>query len=442
MCTDGSCRWTTLLTLGLVQATLRHGKRYTAAHLPNNPQQPHTRHDAAIFGQSLSQFPALPHRGTDGRVGAELGSIRRVWPPPADVDWDLRSFKEANRAAAGILFPAQFGDIRLLETPNFRFDDIQPTEPWGSQVGQGSEDALKKRALAILSESQETTRNPEDPAYYPRAPWFLEVMAAIQEPEPEDTQWDHPADRFGFLGSGPEEEAEYIKTARWNRKASAELTNLFNEFQAAARLFRPGHISVVPYEVWSVDPRTDALSPAGLPSTRKPPRTATPMRSWWSGDDLSGPFDVENLQALIDFLKSSWTAVARSPAFRIPLLRFSQSIDRFEHTDRLIDLMVALEALFSEAGETSYKVAIRCASFVYPPSQARYGAFRRMVELYRRRNDILHGRSVSSLTTSNLDLLEDHVRGSLAKVLEQLRNGQPYPKPSDFDKYILLPWQS
>ena len=103
-------------------------------------------------------------------------------------------------------------------------------------------------------------------------------------------------------------------------------------------------------------------------------------------------------------------------------------------------LMIVLEAIYSESGETSYKVAARNSSFIFPPGEARQRAFETVHNLYSKRNDILHGRKPKELTSGNLDLFEDYVRRSIVKLLDCTKANQKL-SPRDFAKYFLLPWQ-
>ena len=71
----------------------------------------------------------------------------------------------------------------------------------------------------------------------------------------------------------------------------------------------------------------------------------------------------------------------------LALSRFNSSYERRELVDRLIDLVIALEALFGEQGDSlSLKVASRCACWLYPPGQERWDAFVAVRDMYRKRS--------------------------------------------------------
>ena len=107
-----------------------------------------------------------------------------------------------------------------------------------------------------------------------------------------------------------------------------------------------------------------------------------------------------------------------------------------------MELVIALEALFGDRGKgdgLAYKIALRCSSFLYLPGEAREKAFRTIKKVYDDRSAIVHGGKIDSrYTSSEVDQLEDHVRRSIIKFLEQYKKDRRISTGEELDKLLFF----
>lgn len=83
-----------------------------------------------------------------------------------------------------------------------------------------------------------------------------------------------------------------------------------------------------------------------------------------------------------------------SAPLRIALERFNSSFERLVQTDRLLDFIIALEALCSrESDAASYRVALRVATLVARDAAERDNIFKLVSDSYSERSNLAHGRS-------------------------------------------------
>ena len=120
---------------------------------------------------------------------------------------------------------------------------------------------------------------------------------------------------------------------------------------------------------------------------------------------------------------------------------FSSSYEKRDLADRLIDLVIALEALFgdSDSSSTTYKMAMRGACWLYAKESDRHAAFRTIKKLYGYRSRIVHGNSAlgKDLTGQQVNDLECMVRSGLRKFLDwQVKNGET-PSGTKIDELIM-----
>lgn len=138
-------------------------------------------------------------------------------------------------------------------------------------------------------------------------------------------------------------------------------------------------------------------------------------------------FDDAVLARFIEFFNDYWPIMQqKQPRLVTALHRFSSSYERRTLADRLTELVIALEALFGDddVDSVTYKVALRCASWLYPPSEARAKAFKTLREIYSDRSKILHGRELAPKhSNEEIELFEDYLRQAMKKFLSQFKNG-------------------
>lgn len=146
---------------------------------------------------------------------------------------------------------------------------------------------------------------------------------------------------------------------------------------------------------------------------------------------VTGSFDAQTrslMQSLYRSLASP--KVGKNNSLQTALRRFSFASERIRDDDRIVDLMVAGEALFldpSIKGEITYRLALHAASFVQHPQHSPLDVFRFMRDAYGIRSDIVHGRKgldykqlggMLSDAKRFISDLEDVVRRSLCRAVE------------------------
>ncbi len=266
---------------------------------------------------------------------------------------------------------------------------------------------------------------------FPLTPLFAEFDFDVEDPSPEQLR---EAGSFIWMaargvpgGLRPAEESYWISEV-WH-----QVSRRLEFLRDLARLFRRGSVRIALHAAWRIDDEGALVQVLNNATEQldNPDMVDMVVDLYSCGLEVAG-----FLKFVRDHLVTAYTA----STLKIPLSRFSSSTERADLADRLVDMIIVLEALFSEAGETSYKVAARSAAFTYPPGEARLQAFKRVQGFYNVRNAILHGRTPKNLTAENVDALQDHVRRILVKLLDHLRHGKGYA-PGDFDHFLLFPWK-
>ena len=119
----------------------------------------------------------------------------------------------------------------------------------------------------------------------------------------------------------------------------------------------------------------------------------------------------------INFTDKDW------PFLQVAIDRFSSSLLRNNPVDKLVDLNVALECLFSSAGETSLKISNRTAMMVAPDENKQEECWNFIKNTYRLRNDVLHGRKGNkSVIVNDIIEFEKIIRLSIRKFLNLSKN--------------------
>ncbi len=207
-------------------------------------------------------------------------------------------------------------------------------------------------------------------------------------------------------------------------------------FELLLRLFQPGDVSVRRHGfVYN-------------------PETGSPTFTWMRWGLLTPkpiveplykrpPFHIhaDTVRALQGFFSEYYHVVSQMPAsVRLAFARFNASYEKRDIVDRLIDLIIALEALFTAGspGEVTFKVALRCGFWLKPPGSQREDLFRRIKRAYGMRSDAVHGRSKTKVPTDKqLEKLEGIVRDCLRKYLDhQILTGS-VPLGDEFDHLML-----
>jgi hypothetical protein len=138
-----------------------------------------------------------------------------------------------------------------------------------------------------------------------------------------------------------------------------------------------------------------------------------------------GDRDAQLLKLLWEKLDSPVVRDALDVAIR----RFSDSCVRHRNEDKVIDLMIAAEALFlrgANEGEKSFRLALRAGQFLAEGSAARE-VFDRMRLAYHYRSVLVHGgKPLSDRKLKKLDLMKfagevgDDIQAAIFKALNLL----------------------
>ncbi len=100
----------------------------------------------------------------------------------------------------------------------------------------------------------------------------------------------------------------------------------------------------------------------------------------------------------LEELKTIYRLVAKEisqypDSFSLVLSRFHDYFSRTSELDGLLDLVIALEALFAGGSqEIGYSLALRCSYFLEPDIEKRKASFSRLRDIYYLRSSVVHGR--------------------------------------------------
>jgi hypothetical protein len=160
--------------------------------------------------------------------------------------------------------------------------------------------------------------------------------------------------------------------------------------------------------------------------------------------ELSGP-EVQDLLVLWHLLEEEGNRLAFS------IHRFNLAFDRGLLADRLVDLVIAAEALLlgdlddKYRGELRFRFALRAAKFIAHPTYAQRDVFRVMRQAYDARSAIVHGGSPKDTRLPNdssaklpalTDAVEELVRLGLRKALAMKDEGAKLKQSNFWDGLV------
>jgi hypothetical protein len=149
----------------------------------------------------------------------------------------------------------------------------------------------------------------------------------------------------------------------------------------------------------------------------------------------------ETLEEFLTFFKTYWDIVQhKSRPIYTALLRFNSSYERRTLSDRVIELMIAMEALFGDKDYQRYKIPLRCACMLYPPGKERKKAFTTIREFYDKRSEIVHGGrlELDRESLGKVDQFEDYARRSIWTFLKLHKNGNPITSGAQLDDMLFF----
>ncbi|MCY4418214.1 MAG: HEPN domain-containing protein [Chloroflexi bacterium] len=237
-----------------------------------------------------------------------------------------------------------------------------------------------------------------------------------------EVDWDYP------------KSAVYLDTNMEvpNRRELADCADRhFHGFELLLRLFQSGAVTVRRFSFPIGEGRGDGFSLLVFGNPVKSKVATSYKRSPYL-------FNEATLTVFQEFFSLYWgTLDSLCPSVNRALTRFSTSYERRELVDRLVDLVIALEALFNVggAGSVTSKISTRCAAWLYPPGDQRESLTRFVKDVYEYRSAAVHGRGERKMPTADdLDRLEQVARISLLKFLDhQLIHGRR-PSPEELDE--------
>jgi len=155
----------------------------------------------------------------------------------------------------------------------------------------------------------------------------------------------------------------------------------------------------------------------------------------------------EKTQALWRSLKGGiWT---KHPSIRAAIQRFNLALDRYIDEDRLVDLIVAAEALFlpdSQEHELKYRLSLRAAKLSPMPETSEHDLFDRMKLAYDLRSGIVHTGAISRNNIKKLgdqslrefvDDIEEILRLSILELIKRAEAGENVGEPCFWNGMIL-----
>jgi len=151
--------------------------------------------------------------------------------------------------------------------------------------------------------------------------------------------------------------------------------------------------------------------------------------------------DDDVLYQFKQYFSRYWETVRHKPK-RIynALRRFSSSYEERVSSDRLVELIIALESLFGGKGDsTTYKVALRASCFLHPPGKDRQEAFEKIGKAYDDRSRLIHGEKLHPrYTDGEIDAIEDLLRKAINKFLEYDVTGTRISSDKDLDNLLFF----
>lgn len=208
-------------------------------------------------------------------------------------------------------------------------------------------------------------------------------------------------------------------------------SELYERVITILRLFKQGRIEGELYRVW--DKSSPDSQSKGLILYFGALNVPTDPDSYELGDN-----DIAQLQSFFTGLYE-----VDQSRFSLAIDRFNDSYARERERDRFIDLLIALEALFSEDPDSiGYKIRLRCACFLdkFPGVlKSKHKVFEFLKIAYKQRSSIVHEKkqSLKWASQENNSKLEYLVRQSLIHMLLESKTGNVLT-PDKLDQFLFL----
>jgi hypothetical protein len=211
-----------------------------------------------------------------------------------------------------------------------------------------------------------------------------------------------------------------------------KITSIIDEFVTAFRLIRAGYIGT-PFVLF-IAPVIDNLTIIRfeydllglLPKANV--QEIIPVNSYAFDEN-----DVLVLDSILKLLK-----MIQNKNKDIAVKRFNSAYGEKEKVDKIIDLMIAYETLFSKPGDSTdsvrHKLALRFSKLLGNDAKDRKSYFCKMSKLYNLRSKLVHGHAEDA-DAESLGLLEQYIRSSIVNYLCEM-NDNSFTRHSDFIDYL------
>lgn len=119
--------------------------------------------------------------------------------------------------------------------------------------------------------------------------------------------------------------------------------------------------------------------------------------------------------------------LSKPSSLAVAIRRFGYAYERWKLDDKIVDYMVAFEALFSKEHEGSesigYKLSVRAARFLAKDYSQRRRIMKEMRDFYKLRSTIIHGEALKPKDDlgNTVDIVENYLKRTIKLFIEQLQ---------------------
>lgn len=229
-------------------------------------------------------------------------------------------------------------------------------------------------------------------------------------------------------------------TFSFEESASHELTNNtltqvwedFEKLLTALRILKEGEIDR--YSIFSKRIPGAIVNTQYVSSSFKLKHKKFLYKQYILGED-----DRFHLQVIYNFLKDS----SFPPKIQLAVDRVNLAAERSNPDDKIIDLMIAAEALFGGSGKTevTYRLRLRAAKYLGKDLQERKTIVGFLKEAYDRRSSIVHGDRVATnkRPTSEIVIeLSQHIRRAIKVMMNELSSHNQLKFDDEYFDDLLL----
>lgn len=155
------------------------------------------------------------------------------------------------------------------------------------------------------------------------------------------------------------------------------------------------------------------------------------------------PYNLDNktIREFTTFFYEYWDIINQKhrPIYHA-LIHFTSSYERRTNNERLLELMIAMEALFGDQDYQRYKIPLRFSCMLFPPGEARKNAFTTIKELYDARSEIVHSGKLELKTSIEMKItqFEEYVRMSIKRFLELEKSGFAVATGPELDELLFF----